>query len=1006
MRNIHIYLERIDRWVDELYNLHFANNVELSAEYISCDEKPIPFEEIEKWEFKSIKPKEEWGNPWGSAWFKFKGKVPKEFAGKKVGALIDTESEACLFKNGSPYAGLTNKIHWNLMSGKVFVPLFEKSDGNEDIDLLVETGANGLFGAGQEGYRFIQADIVTVDTKVIELYYDARVLRDLAKALPEKSIRRKKIIYGVNQAIDVWQGGQGKEQSLKLLKPILEKPANASAMTVYSIGHAHIDLAWLWPVRETRRKGGRTFSTVLRLLEEYPDYKFGASQPQLYEWVKNDYPDLYKEIKNRVNEGRWELQGGMWCEPDMNIPSGESLVRQCLYGKRFFKEEFGQDVRNLWLPDVFGYSAALPQILTKCGIDVFMTQKISWSETNKFPHHTFYWQGIDGSEILTHFLPTNDYNLSNLPQQFIESEERYAQSDVSNEFLNLYGIGDGGGGPSREQIELGLRQQNLEGVPKVKYAFADDFFKKIAEIPKEKLPKWVGELYLEFHRGTYTSQAKMKMFNRKLEQKLRNVEFLGAIFGVLDKEKMDEIWKNTLLNQFHDILPGSSIPWVYKDAYKMSADNLEKLKLIEKDILSEFVELKENSNKYIVFNSLSHDRNILVEVPVKGDNYTVEIGHDKRSINAQNGLLKTIIPVKSFGYNCFTIEEVDYTQSIDTEANVNTIENNIIRVEFAEDGTISSIIELESEREFLNGPANKLLLWEDRPNNWGAWDINHFYRDTEPQQARLIKRELSYVNQDVIEVTQHLKVSESAITQKISLVYGSPTILIENEVDWQEKDKMLRVHAETAVSQGRACYEIQYGALERPTHYNTSWDMAKFEVAGQRWADLRRDDFGLGIINDSKYGYSIHDNIIELNLLRAPQYPDNKADVGIQKFTYGYVPHLENYQIVRQEAHALNSPSIVESIKDYPEDHSGNFFKCNSEHIVLETIKPAEDRKGLILRLYESQGYAGKINLADVIPGCHEYLIAECNLIEEVDDIIDSTELEFKPFEIRTFKVR
>ncbi|MCG2760617.1 MAG: alpha-mannosidase, partial [Candidatus Delongbacteria bacterium] len=578
-----IYTERIKQFLDRLSKIKYSSPVALIAEYIYDKIEPIPYKTAVKAKYKPIKIGDKWGKLWGCAWFKFTGIIPDEFEGQEVGVLIDIDGEGCVFVNGVPDQGLTNKTDWYINSGKYFYPISKKAVKCEKIELLVEAGANGLFGKSLDDFRLRQAEMVVVDRKIYQLEIDMTVLFDLMKILPDNTPRKKKLLKGLNDIANIWEDGNGIDHALKITKELLSKEASDSSMTVYSIGHAHIDLAWLWPVRETKRKAGRTFATALKLMEEYPEYLFGSSQPQMYKWVKEEYPALYKKIRKAVKDKRCEVHGAMWVEPDMNIPSGESLVRQCLYGKKFFKDEFGEDVKNLWLPDVFGYSASLPQILKKSGIDVFMTQKLSWNDTNKFPHHTFYWKGIDGTDILTHFLPTNDYNFSNMPARMIESEKRYAQSDVSDEFLNLYGIGDGGGGPSRIHIELGKRQENLEGVPKFKFSFARDFFEKIAKIPKKDLPEWSGELYLELHRGTFTTQALMKKYNRDMEIALHDLEFLGILIKDYPKDEIDMIWKDTLLNQFHDILPGSSINRVYKDAHKLSEDNFNKLQdLFEK----------------------------------------------------------------------------------------------------------------------------------------------------------------------------------------------------------------------------------------------------------------------------------------------------------------------------------------------------------------------------------------------------------------------------------------
>ncbi|MDO9578603.1 MAG: alpha-mannosidase [Candidatus Cloacimonadales bacterium] len=1012
MQREKIYIQRIKRFADRINQQRYTDPQPLSASYIYDKIEPIPFEIALKAEYKPIKIGEEWGELWGSAWFKFKGKIPAEFKGKEIGALIDLNGEGCVWKDNSPWLGLTNKSHWELCSGKYFVPLFDQVKGGEEIDLLVEAGANGLFGSEQNDYRLQQAEIVCVNRDVIKLDLDLQVLINLFESLEINTPRRNKIIWELNEICNIWNAGNGIKQCLEITSDLFSKPANASSLTAYSIGHAHLDLAWLWPVRETRRKGGRTFATALKLMEEYPEYKFGASQPQLYEWIKTDYPQLYEKVKQAIADGRWEVQGAMWVEPDMNLTGGEALIRQCSYGKKFYQEEFGIDVKNLWLPDVFGYSAALPQILRKCGVDIFMTQKISWNETNLFPHHTFNWEGIDGTRILTHFLPTNDYNLANLPSQMIASEKRYSQNDVSDEFLNLYGIGDGGGGPSREHIEMGLRQQNLEGVPKFKFAFAQEFFDKISKIPSEQLPTWVGELYLELHRGTYTTQALMKKHNRKLEQKLHDVEFLGVLAGELSKDKIDRIWKDTLLNQFHDILPGSSINWVYKDANKLSSENLQKLQKIETDLISKFAgEVKENTEKYIVFNSQPWPRDEILRLPATDGQYWIGDGEVSGIYTAKDGFVDYDIHVPALGYTCIFLESSDMIlpeQDYKFDASTSHLENDFIRVEIAEDGTITSIYDKKEERETLAGRANLLQMWEDEPNNWGAWDVNHFYRETTPEQAKLISTELELVSEYRAIIKQEFTIGNSKITQRISLQKDSRLIKIENEIDWQEEHKMLRVSADVQIQANEASFEIQYGTLKRPTHSNTSWDVAKFEVAAHRFADLSQPDYGFALLNDCKYGHYVKGNTLDLNLLRSPKDTDKEADQHLHTFTFAYYPHKGSLidSDVLQQAHLLNSPLIIRPIAELPETKHMSFFQVVGDGVKIETIKPAEDGNGIILRLYETAGKSCSVNL-EAFKDWQKLIETDMLENDEMEIELDKYfgELLFEPFEIRTFRM-
>ncbi|MDP8210058.1 MAG: glycoside hydrolase family 38 C-terminal domain-containing protein [Candidatus Stygibacter australis] len=1031
MQNEKIYITRIERFKNEIAQLRFTDNISLKAEYIYDQEYPITYDknledfsrkditlkDNQKYTFQPIRQGEEWGKTWGSSWFRFTGKIPAGWKGKEVGALIDLEAEGCLFKDGTPHQGLTNKIHWNVTSAKRLIIINQKAEGNEDIKLLVEGGANGLFGAGQEFYRLQQAELCLIDSKAWQLYYDLEVISSLISKLPQRSPRRQKLIRISNDAINLFENGKGIKNSLKLTGKLLAIPANKSAINVYSVGHSHLDLGWLWPVRETRRKAGRTFATALRMMEEYPEYVFGSSQPQLYEWVKEDYPKLYQEIKNRISEGRWECQGAMWVEPDMNLIGGEAMVRQCLYGKKFWKEEFDQDVNNLWLPDVFGYSAALPQILKKCGVDYFMTQKISWNETNIFPHHSFYWEGIDGTKIATHFLPTNDYNCSNLPKQLLESEERFAQSDVADEFLNLYGIGDGGGGPGRIHIELGKRQQNTEGAVNFIFSTAEDFFKRMGRIPASRLPLWKGELYLELHRGTYTTQALMKKYNRQLELNLRDVEFLGAITGNMNKEVIDRIWKNTLLNQFHDILPGSSIKWVYEDAHALSEANLRTLREMKNSLLAELNLPAEDGQKdfhYQIFNTLSWKRKDVINLELPDDNenwIALDAFGNQLPANLKQNLMLVEIEVPPMGYTTIKLQKVDMTirNTRKMKVNENLLENNLLRVEFDEQGVISSIFDKELHREMLSEAANIILLYEDKPNDWGAWDINHFYRETQPEQAKLSN--ISFVEHDYLwaAISMEFTIGNSTISQIISLKTNSKLLECWTSINWQEKNKMLRMRVVPDIKTDKANFEIQYGNITRATHNNTTWEQAKFEVCGHRYADLSQSDCGFAIVNDCKYGHYVKDNIMELTLLRSPQYPDNTADIGEHTFRYGFLPHsgnLINSQVL-PIAHEFNSELIVHKIAELPEQLEKAYFSICGKNVKIESVKPAEDGDGIILRLYEYYGTQTEIKLKSD-RNWKEFI--ETDLLENSQYLhckdARETSLFFEPFEIRTFRLK
>jgi alpha-mannosidase len=722
--------------------------------------------------------------------------------------------------------------------------------------------------------------------------------------------------------------------------------------------------------------------------------------------MKDLYPALYDQIRARVTEGRWECQGGTWVEMDTQLPAGESLVRQFLYGLRFFAEEFGQRPDYLFLPDCFGFSAALPQIIRKCGLHAFLTQKMSWNETNPFPHHTFTWEGIDGSRVLTHFLPTNDYNGSNLPDQLVEAERRYAQNDVSDDFMNLFGIGDGGGGPAESHIEYALRQTNLEGVPKMRIDSVQAFFRRLSHIPPERLPRWTGELYLELHRGTYTTQARMKRWNRRIEHALHDLELLAALWGGVDKPELDALWHDTLLHQFHDILPGSSIGWVYKDAEALSATNHTRIEELIRSILSRQFNTTDTSTTFVVLNTLGYPRTEYVELPATGI-VRDSVGRALPSAE-RDGKTEALVSVPACGYTTITIDgEAESVPTVRFEPDV--LENDLLRLEFGADGSITRIYDRESGREWLSGPANRFQLWEDLPNKWGAWDINHFYRDTVPEQARLLEAVTLPGNGLSAIRRQKLSVGKSIIEQEIRLVRGSRLIHCSLHIDWQETHRMLRVSAEPAVRAETAAYEIQFGTLHRPARANTSWDRARFEGVAHRFIDLSQPDAGFAVLNDGKYGHSVIDNRMEINILRSPADVDPTADMGLQELTFAYYPHagtLSSSDTIAV-AHALNAPLRFLPVQQAPDIPETSFFSLAGSGVKIETVKPAEDGKGVILRLYETFGGNAAVTLQTNTPWA---TLLETDLLEKPLDLQrpagNSVELAFKPFEIRTFRLQ
>jgi len=978
-------LKRIDQTIGRLPHAVYVPLADLECEAWITPE-PVPFGDRQSGTHKTLKPGDPWGKLWDCAWFHLTGSVPASAAGKRVVLLIDLNGESCVVDaDGTPVRGLTNVssgFDYSLgRPGKRVVPFADPARGDETIDLWLEAGANDLFGELRNGGTLQEAQIAVRRDDVQALVFDFEVLRELLDHLPKNKARHAQILQAMYEASllltpDVTDAQVAAAHAR--LAPELAKQGGDPSLQISAVGHAHIDLAWLWPLRETIRKGARTFSTVLRNMEQYPDYVFGASQPQLYQWMKEFYPELYAQIKERIAEGRWEVQGGMWVEPDANIPSGESMVRQILYGKRFFRDEFGIDVLNLWLPDVFGYSGSLPQILKKGGMSYFLTQKLSWSEFNTHPHHTFHWEGIDGSRVLVHMPPESTYNSSAAPRAIARAEDDYLDKDVSDRALVLFGIGDGGGGPGEEHLERLARERNLLGLAPVVQEPAAAFFEKLAE-RSSAYHVWRGELYLEKHQGTLTSQARNKRYNRKLEIALRELE-LSAVNAQIasghhyPSAALDRIWKEMLLLQFHDILPGSSITRVYTE----SLARYETL-LLEVTELTSFADRAWLGNGQIpvAVNSLSWDRQEWLQVDGSWKQATVP------------ALAAAVIGEAA------AISGLSATKD--------AIENDLLRVTFDASGVIVSVFDKANGREALRPgePGNVLAVYEDIGD---AWDFAADYAAKAPGAFTLVEAE-AWIDGPRAIVRQTRKFGKSTLTQNIILTAGSRRVDFETHVDWREADKMLRTSFPVAVNADSARCEIQFGNIARPTTKNTSWDAAKFEVCGHKWIDISEAAYGVALLNDCKYGHCVHGNTLDLNLLRATGWPDPIADRAEHNFTYSLLPHAGDYaggEVVR-EGYALNMPlRVVNGAGSVP-----SLFQVDQANVIIEAIKKAEDSGDIIVRLYEAHGASTTVKAQF---GLKVSSVAVVNLMEEGDEpltVMDgAVTFDVKPFDIVTLKVK
>ncbi len=837
---------------------------------------------------------------------------------------------------------------------------------------------------------------------------DIEVLRSLYSLFPKESGRRIRIVRALDRALDLLPDERGGAAAAReyLRRTIYAIGPDPAAIHVSAIGHAHIDTAWLWPLRETVRKVARTWSSQIGLIARYPGFKFGASQAQLYQFCKDHYPKLFAKIRKAVADGSWEIQGGMWVEADCNIPSGESLIRQFAEGNRFFMEEFGVRARNLWLPDVFGYSGNLPQIMKVCGIDFFLTQKLSWNRYNKFPHNTFVWEGIDGSRVVSHFPPEDTYNSVLLPDQLAKHETNNREAGIVDEAISLFGIGDGGGGPKEEFVERGLREHGLNGCPRVEFSFAQDAFDRLAKLAPD-LDTWVGELYFEMHRGTYTTQARQKRLNRRAEEALRVAEMLSAAASrAYPAEKFHKMWRDVLLCQFHDIIPGSSISRVYKECGEIVGNVVSGATAHAHAAGASL--LKKSPDAVTFFNAASTPQDALVALPAGWTGATDAAGATLAT-QAVDGvvLAKVAVPPASFA----TIRKVADAKAPTAAKPVPApkgavLENELVRYEFDGALRLVSAFDKEAGRSLVSAPANLLALFDDHPSCYDAWDIEEYARNMQTDLPRDVKATFAKGPlRSVLAAT--FKIGKSAASQTITLAAGSKRLDFKTHVDWQESHRLLRVAFPLDVHADEASFEIQYGTVRRATHDNTKWQYAQFESCGHRFADLSDPDFGVALLNDSKYGYRAKGGELSLSLLRAPTHPDPAADKGEHDFTYALLPHagaLAATDAVHKAAAELNQGLL--RFDGYAATAKSQLpVSLAGDGVELAVLKRADDGNGLVVRLVERRGRRARTTLrfgrvAKATP-CLATETADVGAAVEAD----SLDLSFGPFEIKTIRV-
>ncbi|WP_035840278.1 alpha-mannosidase [Kitasatospora azatica] len=977
-------------------------SVPLQVSVWTAPDEPVPVAEGLAAPRTPIAVGQRWGAPWGTSWFTVAGTVPSTWAGRTVEALLDLgfdenmpgfQCEGLVYRpDGSPVKGLNPRNQW--------VRIAAPAAGGEQVLLHVEAASNPVIldyhpflptalgdkatAGSRPQYRLARMDLAVFDETVWQLVQDLEVLGELMAELPVDGARRWEILRAVERAldaIDLQDVNATAAGARSRLTEVLAAPAVPSAHRISAVGHAHIDSAWLWPLRETVRKVARTTANMTALLEDEAEFVYTMSQAQQYAWIKEHRPEVYAKVKQAVAEGRFVPAGGMWVESDTNMPGSEAMARQFVHGKRFFLEEFGIENEEAWLPDTFGFAAGLPQIIKAAGAKWLLTQKISWSQVNTFPHHTFWWEGIDGTRIFTHFPPIDTYNCSMNGKEIAHAARNFKDKGRARHSLAPTGWGDGGGGTTREMVAKAARLRNLEGSATVRWETPAEFFAKAqAEYPNP--PVWAGELYLELHRATLTSQAKTKQGNRASENLLREAELWSATAAVqagvpYPYQELDRIWKTVLLHQFHDILPGSSIAWVHREAEHSYAAVAEELTGI---IATAQHALAGEGTSEIVFNAAPHRR---AGIPAGGA---------RPAPPAAGGC--TVQPRPGGGF---------------------LLANDLLRVEVDERGLVVSVHDLAAERETVapGAAANLLQLHPDFPNMWDAWDVDQFYRNTVTDLTAVDAITVTAAGPESAAVQVTRSFGESRVTQTLTLTAGAKRLDLDTEVDWHETEKFLKAAFPLDLHTDRYAAETQFGHLHRPTHTNTSWEAAKFEACNHRFVHLAEPGWGVALVTSSTYGHDLTRTVrpadqgttttVRVSLLRAPRFPDPHTDQGTHRFRHALVPGADIAAAV-SEGHYINLPErrVAGSAEVVP------LVALDHQAVVVSAVKLADDQSGdVIVRLYEAHGGRATARLRTSFPLAGALA---CDLLERPLDqhpamAEDTVELRLRPFQLVTLRL-
>jgi alpha-mannosidase len=973
--------------------------------------EPIDVAEARRRTFTPFAIGDAWGAAWDTTWFRMRGTVPAEWAGEEVVARVGLGyagqtgfgAEALLWDGDAPVQGITPNHDE--------VCVARPARGGEAVDLLVEAAANPHVDAQQAVYppllpdpggaplfHLQRAEICVVHRDLDQFCRDLSLVLDLSTKLGDEGARAGRLLAALRSAcmlVDPESPSTSLPAAHAPLRDALAATGASRRHRVVAEGHAHIDTAWLWPLRETKRKCARSFSTVLSLMDDHPAFRFACSQMQHYAWMRDHYPTLFARIRDRVAAGQWEPVGGMWVETDCNIASAESLVRQVVHGKLFLIEELGYEPRVGWLPDTFGFPATLPQILRESGMPHFLTQKLWWNQVDAFPHSTFWWEGLDGSRVLTHFPPAATYNGDASPGELLRTESNFHDHSAASSSMYLYGHGDGGGGPTRGMLEQLDRMADVDGLPRVEHGTAHEFFARTEAEDGDALPTWRGELYLERHRGVFTTQGAVKRGNREAERLLRQAETWSCLhpdgLAAYPAADLDAAWKLTLLHQFHDILPGSSIEWVYQDAAR-DHQRVHDLATRAIDTATQAIVTRVDSEgmlqPVVIFNASSFDRSEVVDV----------------------GGRPMLVEAPACGYAVLDTAQQPAANDPVITGN-NSMENALLRVRWDGDGLLTSVYDKQAGREVLAAGerGNVLQLFRDHPSDYDAWEIDA--DDLHHPQALTSCESIEMIEATPLRAAVRTvrRTAASTVTQTMVLRSGSRRVEFHTTVDWQETHRLLKVAFPVAVRAARAAFDVGFGHVERPTHENTSWDAAQFEVPAHRFADLSEHGYGVALLNDCKHGYDVRGSTLRLTLLRAPTMPAPRADRGVHQLTYALFPHpgdLVSGGVV-EEAEALDLPLRCVATAPHRGDlpRRANAVSVDGPGVAVTAVKKSERGEALVVRICE---VAGGRRTVRVNPGITAVAAARCDLLERPREPLalrdGAVQLELGPFQLATLR--